>query len=116
MTAPVWQRGIMEEHYDLPQSSMTWVTGAVEPSATERKEKIVLDLPSNLSVTPIGPGKCLSQMLADGEIDALFSAHQPSSYNTSDNVEHLFPNFKEVEKEYLKETGIFPIMVCQITL
>jgi|ERR1700729_2574552 hypothetical protein len=65
MTAPVWQRGIMEEHYDLPQSSMTWVTGAVEPSATERKEKIVLDLPSNLSVTPIGPGKCLSQVASD---------------------------------------------------
>jgi hypothetical protein len=65
MTAPVWQRGIMEEHYDLPQPSMTWVTGAVEPSATERKEKIVLDLPSNLSVTPIGPGKCLSQVASD---------------------------------------------------
>ena len=62
MTAPVWQRGIMEEHYDLPQSSMQWFTGAVEPSATERKEKIKLDLPSNLSVTPIGPGKCLSQV------------------------------------------------------
>jgi len=64
MTAPVWQRGIMEEHYDLPQSSMQWFTGAVEPSATERKEKIKLDLPSNLSVTPIGPGKCLSQVKA----------------------------------------------------
>ncbi|KIM85605.1 hypothetical protein PILCRDRAFT_816817 [Piloderma croceum F 1598] len=110
MTAPVWQRGIMEEHYDLPQSSMQWFTGAVEPSATERKEKIKLDLPSNLNVTPIGPGKCLSQMLADGDIDVLFSATQPSSFNTSDNVGHLFEDFKEVEKEYLKKTGIFPIM------
>ena len=133
MTAPVWQRGIMEEHYDLPQSSMTWVTGAVEPSATQRKEKIKLDLPSNLSVTPIGPGKCLSQvsfhlssfsmLRLTNQPDAcrwrdwcpflcvrsrvnsnqfsgsiIFDSTQPSSYNTSDNVEHLFPNFKEVEK------------------
>lgn len=62
-------------------------------------------------------------MLADGEIDVLFTAYgfpsilvlaaqsgaaklttlpflrtRPSTYETSDNVEYLFPNFKEVEK------------------
>ena len=35
---------------------------------------------------------------------------KPSSFDTSDNVDYLFPDFKAVEKEYLKKTNIHPIM------
>lgn len=73
MTAPVWERGIMEEHYGVrPTDFKEWYTGAVEPSAEKRVEKVKLDLP--FEVKAIDQGQCLSQMLADGKIDVLFSA------------------------------------------
>ncbi|KAL9097417.1 MAG: hypothetical protein Q9165_000313 [Trypethelium subeluteriae] len=110
MTAPVWQRGIMEEEFDVPMTSVTFFSGAVEPSAIERTSKIPHSLPEGVTVNAIRPDQNLSQMLADGEIDALFTAYKPSSFDTSDHVTHLFPNFKETEAEYYKRTKIFPIM------
>ncbi|OQV01792.1 hypothetical protein CLAIMM_07084 [Cladophialophora immunda] len=110
MTASVWQRGIMEEEFGVPITSVQFYTGAIEPSATERKSKVAHDLPASVSVTQIQRGKNLSQMLADGEIDAIFSATKPSSFETSPDVQYLFPDFKAVEADYFKRTGIFPIM------
>jgi 4,5-dihydroxyphthalate decarboxylase len=111
MTAAVWQRGIMQEEYGVPVDSVEYFTGAIEPSAQPRSEKIKLDLPPNIHITPIPAGKCLSQMLADNEIDALYSATEPSTLRSRpQDVAHLFPDFKVVEKDYFRRTGIFPIM------
>src|SRR5437763_8757435 len=109
MTAPVWIRGILAEHYGVPVDSVTyWSGGEEEPG---RDEKIKLDLPPNIKVQPIGPTQTPTRMLADGEIDALYTARMPSSYHTSNGkVRRLFPNFVEVEKQYFRKTGIFPIM------
>lgn len=110
MTAAVWQRGIMEEDFGVPITSVKFFTGAIEPSAEERRSKIPHSLPEGVSVTAIKPGQNLSQMLADGELDAIFSATKPSSFATCEHVTYLFPNFKEVEADYYRRTGIFPIM------
>ena len=107
MTAPVWIRGILSDHYDVPVDSVTYVTGGEE--TPNRVEKLKLDLPDNIRVEPIGPGKTLAKMLADGEIDALHTARKPSSFET-ENVRRLFPNFIEVEQAYWRDTSIFPIM------
>lgn len=100
----------MEEEFGVPLTAVEFFTGAIEHSAEERRSKIPHTLPEGVRVTPIQPGQNLSQMLADGELDAVFSATKPSSMNTSKSVTYLFPNFKEVEAEYYKRTGIFPIM------
>lgn len=110
MTAAVWQRGILEENFGVPLSQVKFFVGAIEHSEHLRVSKITHTLPEDISVTPIEKGKNLSQMLADHEIDAIFSASRPSSLGLSPNVGRLFENYKEVEAAYYKQTGIFPIM------
>jgi len=109
MTAPVWIRGILAEHYGVPVDSVTYVTGGEEEPG--RPEKLKLDLPPNIKIEQIGPTQTLSQMLLDGEIDALHTARMPSTFLTGKGkVKRLFPDFEAVEREYFRQTGIFPIM------
>lgn len=109
MTAPVWIRGILAEHYGVPVNSVTYCTGGEEEPG--RSEKLKLDLPPDIRVEPIGPRQTLSAMLASGEIDALHTARMPSTFTTApDKVGRLFPEFERVEKQYYRDTGIFPIM------
>jgi len=109
MTAPVWIRGILAEHYGVPVDSVTHVTGGEEEP--NRSEKIKLDLPQSIRVERIGPEQTLASMLRDGEIDALFTARTPSTYLTDGGkIRRLFENYRAVERDYFRSTGIFPIM------
>jgi 4,5-dihydroxyphthalate decarboxylase len=109
MTAAVWIRGILADDYGVPVDSMRYFTGGVEQPG--RMEKIKLDLPANIQVERIGPMQTLSQMLLDGEIDALYTARTPSSFHRGGGkVVRLFPNYAEIERAYFRKTGIFPIM------
>jgi 4,5-dihydroxyphthalate decarboxylase len=109
MTAPVWIRGVLSDEYGVPVDSVTYYTGGEEEP--NRDEKLKLDLPSNIKVQSIGPTQTLAQMLATGEIDALYTARMPSTFRTQpDKVKRLFENFVPVEQEYYTRTGIFPIM------
>ena len=111
MTAPVWIRGILSDHYGVPVDAVTYVSGGEEEPG--RPEKIKLDLPANIRVEQIGPDQTLAQMLASGEIDALYTARMPSSFKAGDGrVVRLFPDYVELEKAYWRETGLFPIMHC----
>lgn len=112
MTAPVWIRGILQDHYGVPvtnaESEPYRFGGEEEPG---RIEKIKLDLPPNIRLQAIGPTQTLSQMLAEGEIDALYTARAPSSFTRGDGrVRRLFENYAEIERAYWRDTGIFPIM------
>jgi 4,5-dihydroxyphthalate decarboxylase len=109
MTAPVWIRGVLSEHYGVPVDSVTYHTGGEEEPG--RPEKIRLDLPPHIKVQPIGETQTLSAMLASGEIDALYTARMPSTFSLRRGaVQRLFANYKEVEQEYYRKTRIFPIM------
>ena len=109
MTAPVWIRGILSDHYGVPVDSVTYFTGGEEEPG--RSEKIKLDLPPNIRVERIGPEQTLAQMLLDGEIDALYTARMPSSFlKGGGKVKRLFKNYEAVERDYFRQTGIFPIM------
>jgi 4,5-dihydroxyphthalate decarboxylase len=109
MTAPVWIRGILADEYGVPADGVTYVCGGEEEPG--RSEKLKLDLPARFKVERIGPDQTLSQMLRAGEIDALYTARKPSSYEgRGGRVARLFEDFVEVERAYWHKTGIFPIM------
>ncbi|MGO4350318.1 ABC transporter substrate-binding protein [Rhizobium sp. RAF36] len=107
MTAPVWIRGILSDEYGVKVDDVTHYTGGEEQP--NRPEKLPLNLPSYIDVKRIGPQQTLSAMIREGEIDALFTARKPSSYDGC-HVKRLFEDFVQVERDYFRKTEIFPIM------
>ena len=107
MTAPVWIRGILAEHYGVPVDSVIHVTGGEESPG--REEKLPLNLPPNFRMEALTGEQTLAAMLRDGEIDALVTARKPSTFD-GEKVVRLFPDYVSVEQQYWKDTGIFPIM------
>ncbi len=109
LTAQVWIRGILSDEYGVaPASVEYWTGGEEEPG---REEKIALDLPPEFKIRRIGPHQTLSQMLADGDLDALYAPRIPSTLaSRPKDVRRLFENYAEVEHAYFSKTRIFPIM------
>jgi 4,5-dihydroxyphthalate decarboxylase len=109
MTAPVWIRGILQDEYGVDPAAVEYVTGGEEEPG--REEKIALNLPPRFKVGRIGADETLSRLLADGRIDALYTARTPSTYRSHPKaVRRLFENYAEVERAYFRKTNIFPIM------
>jgi len=107
LTACVWIRGILAEHHGVPVDSVTYYTGGQETPGRIEKGKV----DTGLDIRPIPAGATLAQMLADGEIDALYTPRVPSPFRDRDSrVARLFDDVVTVEKEYFAATGIFPIM------
>jgi 4,5-dihydroxyphthalate decarboxylase len=109
MTAAVWIRGILSDDYGVATNSVTYYTGGEEQPG--RPEKLALDLPSDIRVIRIGPDQTLSSMLASGDIDALYTARTPTTFQSGNGrVKRLFEEFQSVERDYFRRTRIFPIM------
>jgi 4,5-dihydroxyphthalate decarboxylase len=109
LTANVWIRGILQEHYDVPVSSVTYLTGGLH--APGRVEKLPLTLPGEIRIRPIGADQTLAQMLVSGEIDALYTPRTPAPFAQGrPEVRRLFPDPAREEERYFARTGVFPIM------
>ncbi|MDQ3708918.1 MAG: ABC transporter substrate-binding protein, partial [Actinomycetota bacterium] len=109
LTAGVWIRGILADYHRVPVDSVTYRTGGQERPG--RIEKAWLNLPDRIRIEPIGREQTLSQMLASGEIDALYTPRIPRPFAQGDpRVERLFPDVIAAEKAYFGASGIFPIM------
>ncbi|WP_092817820.1 substrate-binding domain-containing protein [Halopenitus malekzadehii] len=107
MTASLWVRGILADEYGVAPADVEWYHGGEEDPG--REEKLALDLPEDISLSYIPGDRTLSGMIGDGTLDALVTARTPSSFD-GESVVRLFPNFRDVEREYYQKTGHFPIM------
>jgi 4,5-dihydroxyphthalate decarboxylase len=109
LTANVWIRGILAEHYGVPVNSVTYYTGGQEEPG--RLEKAPLHLPADIRVERIGAAETLASMLERGAIDALYAPKAPSTLRSAPaKVKRLFEDVMAVEREYFRRTRIFPIM------
>lgn len=102
-TANLWIRGILEHEYNVPHRKLLWYT--------QDEEEIEFTPPKNLFLQRTPNGKNVETMLVDGELDAVIHPEliQPV-LDKDERVIRLFENYKELEVEYYKRTGIFPIM------
>ncbi len=109
-TAAVWTRGVLQEEYGVQADQIEWYFGGYD-EPVKYTERIPVALPSNVRTTVISDQQCLDRMLESGEIDALMGAASPKSFRQGfPRVARLFPDYKEVEADYYRRTGIFPIM------
>lgn len=109
MTAAVFIRGLLQNEYGVDLSTIRWVQGALE-KAGSHGNPTVPPLVKKISIENNQSAKSLSEMLSAGEIDAIAGASMPEGFGTDPNIQRLFPNFVEVEKDYYRRTRIFPIM------
>jgi 4,5-dihydroxyphthalate decarboxylase len=107
-TAAVYSRGLLMHYYGVDLSSIQWFQAGEDSPG--RKEKVALKLPAGLSVTHV-PDKSLADMLVDGELDCILVAQPPVHYlKKHPNIVRMFENYFEMEKQYVEETRILPIM------
>ena len=104
-SAGIYGRGYLSDHVGLDLRRIEWVQAGVNQAG--RVEKVALHLPEGLRCQSV-PGKCLNDMLLDGEIDAVMSARPPKSFGQG--IERLMPDYQALEAQYFQDTRIFPIM------
>jgi 4,5-dihydroxyphthalate decarboxylase len=109
MTAALWVRGLLEDQFGVRPADIRWRNGGLEMAG--RTELLDLDLPEGVDLQPISANRTLSQALADGEIDALIASKAPSCFTAGHpQVARLFPDYRAAERDYFRQTRIFPIM------
>lgn len=109
LTACVWIRALLQDEYGVAPSGITWVHSGIE--SADRPEKIALTLPEGVRMIAPDTPKSLSQLLADGDVDAVVSPRPPSCFERgAPNVGWLFPDPMTAAKQYYQRSGIFPIM------
>lgn len=102
-TANLWIRGILEHEHDVPHRSIDWYK--------QDDEEVEWVPPRDLNIQRIAAGKSVEKMLVEGELDALIHPELIQPILDKDTrVTRLFPNYRDLEMDYYKRTGIFPIM------
>ncbi|MEN8801875.1 MAG: ABC transporter substrate-binding protein [Thiogranum sp.] len=112
-TSLTWIRGFMQHEYGVKPEDVEWVVSAADSSAKDagkvsKQESVI---PDGISIS-VGPeGKDESDMLVDGDVDALFHAAEPTAFTERHpKIRRLFADSRRTERDYYARTGIFPIM------
>ncbi|MBV9121291.1 MAG: ABC transporter substrate-binding protein [Chloroflexi bacterium] len=106
MTAAVWIRGMLADDHGVQPRDVQWFSGGVMTPG--REEKLALNLPAHTSLTPVKE-RSLNDMLLSGDLDGYIGARVPGAFEEG-KVVRLFPDYEQVEMDYYRRTGIFPIM------
>lgn len=109
VTIALWTRGILQDEYGVDFKKLKYRNGGVNQAG--RDERLPLDLPDFMDVEPVPRDKSLSDLLAEGELDAVIGPNVPKCFlENHPNVQRLFPNHVAEEKAYYKKTGFLPMM------
>ena len=107
ITAVVWIIGILTEEYGLDMTTIDWVAA--------NQPRVPIQMLKDVNIRYIKKGQDISGMLESGEIDAAFLHQVPACFGSgSPKVKRMFPDYKGIETEYYRRTGIHPIMHCVV--
>lgn len=108
MSGAVWCRGALMDDYGIKPNEITWISGTEVEAAPDADQ--VHQAADMVQGTRQDKPR-LEVMLERGEIDALLSVHSPRAMVRNEgSVRYLFENCREVEEDYFRRTGIFPMM------
>ena len=107
-TAGIYVRGWLMHQVGLKLQDIEWVQGGINQPG--RIEHIDLDLPEGVRLNSV-QDRSLADLLIAEEIDCIIAAAPPDPFRAGDpRIARLFPDCREVEEAYFRETGIYPIM------
>jgi 4,5-dihydroxyphthalate decarboxylase len=106
MAAAVWLRGIFADYFGLDSTAPIYVSGGLEEA--RRGDEHPQFYPGKFRIEH-AVHRSLAELLAAGEIDALYTARAPSTWPSPDVV-RLFDDPVAAELDYFKKSGIFPPM------
>ncbi len=109
MSAATWIRGHLQHDYGVDLSTIHWIQGAVNYPGPHGHPS-VLPLLKPASIEENKSGQSLSDLLENGGIDALVGTVLPKAFEHNSDIVRLFPNYREIERDYYRRTRIFPIM------
>lgn len=102
MTALVWIRGFLQHDYGVRPEDVMWFT--------DRQDRFQVELPSRVRIEKIPP-RSKEAMFLEGKLDCIIDGKIPEIFlRGNPKIRRLFENFREVEADYFRRTGIFPIM------
>jgi 4,5-dihydroxyphthalate decarboxylase len=107
-TGVVYIKGLLQHDFGVHARDIHWFIGGLEaPVAAVRPP----GTPKDVQITLLSGRQTLEGMLAAGELDAVITLQLPGSFVRKEpHVARLFPDFKTVEIDYFRRTGIFPVM------
>jgi 4,5-dihydroxyphthalate decarboxylase len=99
----LWIRGVLQHDFNLPPSEIHWVADGSEDVPG-------WSAPSWLRIERAPAGRKMQDLLKAGELDAqILSDSGADASSINQIVRRLWPNYREVEMDYYRRTGIFPI-------
>lgn len=102
-TAGVWMRGIAEEYHGVDTTTIEW--------HVDDEDEIPVDLPSQYDVTRVPDGENINDLLVAGDLDAIMYPGRPTAFQEGHpDVGLLFPDYTAVDRDYYRDTGLFPLM------
>lgn len=103
MTALLFVRGMLSHQYGVSPEDIYWYRN--------RSEHVSIEIPQGVRIENIGKDQTLDSLLEQGQLDAVAVTSAPRGFRQgSPRIRRLFPNSREIEAEYYRETKIFPIM------
>ncbi|MBM2802626.1 MAG: transporter substrate-binding protein [Deltaproteobacteria bacterium] len=99
----LWIRGLLQHEFDVRPSEIHWVSDGSEDMPGWSP-------PPWLRIERAPAGRKMQDLLKTGELDAQILSDSGADASTINKVvRRLWPNYREVEADYYRRTGIFPI-------